>query len=83
MPAGHSFLPASIQALVEEELRDGRTISAVALRAGVSRDQVRTIRNRMADAGWQTPSDELDALRARLARVEADLAEMRRRHVPR
>lgn len=73
MPAGHSFLPEAVQALVEEELRDGRTISAVAMRAGVSRDQVRTIRNRMADAGWQTPADELDALRARLAAVEAEI----------
>lgn len=45
--AGYSTLSAADQALVAEWLERGETISAIARAVGCSRDQVRTIRNRI------------------------------------
>jgi len=42
-----SRLPAAIQEVVARHLRDGLSISETARRAGVSRDQVRTVRYAM------------------------------------
>ena len=46
-PLGTSRLPRPMQVAIEAELSAGGNLSEISRRAGVSRDQVRTIRDRM------------------------------------